>query len=120
MALQKTITLPSGAVGNYIRIGSFFWDRDGSALSVHFNLYADAAHAKSASGAKPAVLAESFARMRLSASTPSAGSTPTAPATQWALVEPGKIAESAIYAAAKTEPAICDLGADILHDAIDV
>lgn len=45
MALQKTITLPNGASGNYIRIGAYTWDRMTREASAHLMLHTSATHA---------------------------------------------------------------------------
>ncbi len=108
MALQKTIKLPGGATGNYIRVASFGWDPEGGVFSAHFLLFADEATAKPADGTKGVPLTPvSFCRLRLSGA-------------QFALLGRGKVTEAAIYALAKTQPLICDLGPTILADAIDV
>ena len=47
MALQKTITLPNGASGNYIRLGAYTWDRVSRECSAHLLLFTTAAQASS-------------------------------------------------------------------------
>lgn len=48
MAFQKSFTLPNGAVGNYIRLTAYFWDRTTKEASAHFSLFASSAYAASA------------------------------------------------------------------------
>jgi hypothetical protein len=45
MALQLPVTLPSGASGNYIRIGVFEWNREYKAAYAQLALFKDAAQA---------------------------------------------------------------------------
>jgi len=47
MALQKTITLPNGAVGNYIQLVTAAADYSAKYVPVEFALFMDAAHAVS-------------------------------------------------------------------------
>ena len=62
MALQKTIALPSGVSGNYIRLTCYRWDRSSLEASAVFALYLDQAHAEA--GAE--YLVPVIAKMRLS------------------------------------------------------
>ena len=48
MALQKTFTLPNGASGNYVRVGTFALDRLTREASIQFMLHGSAALAESA------------------------------------------------------------------------
>ena len=45
MALQKSITLPNTAAGDYIRLGGYRWDRMTREASAHFHLFGSAAAA---------------------------------------------------------------------------
>jgi hypothetical protein len=46
MALQKSITLPNGITGNYIRVGdSYEMNRREESVTAHVTLFFDAAHA---------------------------------------------------------------------------
>lgn len=47
MALQKSITLPNGVTGNYIRIGAHLWDRSTKEASCRLFLFTSAAYAAS-------------------------------------------------------------------------
>ena len=58
MALQKTITLPNGASGSYIRVGAYTWDRQTNEASAHFMLHTDAAFAESAPGSPLCLIAK--------------------------------------------------------------
>jgi len=62
MALQKTIALPSGVSGNYIRLTSYRWDRSTLEASAIFALYLDAAHAQAGAD----YLVPVIAKLRLS------------------------------------------------------
>jgi hypothetical protein len=62
MALNKTISLPSGISGNYIRLTSYRWDRSTLEASAIFALYLDAAHAQAGSD----YLVPVIAKLRLS------------------------------------------------------
>lgn len=62
MALQKTIALPSGVSGNYIRLTCYRWDRQAREASAIFALYLDAAHATSGAD----YLVPVIAKLRLS------------------------------------------------------
>lgn len=44
MALQKSITLPNGATGNYLKVTRFAVDKQTDKLTVELSLFADAAH----------------------------------------------------------------------------
>lgn len=48
MALQKSITLPNGATGNYIRLGPYFVDPLVKEASAQLMLHTNAAYAASA------------------------------------------------------------------------
>lgn len=43
MALQKSITLPNGAAGNYVRVGPYTWDPIAKESSAHLLLFVSAA-----------------------------------------------------------------------------
>jgi hypothetical protein len=62
MALQKNITLPNGASGNYIRVGAYTWDRVRREASAHFALFTSAAHA---TASPTAALCPVIAKVRL-------------------------------------------------------
>lgn len=110
MALQKTIALPSGVSGNYIRLTCYRWDRASQEASAVFALYLDAAHA--AAGAE--YLVPVIAKLRLSGAKFSEylGA---------AALEDHQVAEQ-LYEAAKVEPLLAGGGltAMDLADAIDV
>ena len=61
MAYEKSVTLLSGAVGEYHRVTSFRWDRVAKELQVQISLYLDATTAADPS-AEP--LVREFARYR--------------------------------------------------------
>ena len=65
MALQKTIALPSGISGNYVRLTSYRWDRSTLEASAIFALYLDASHALGGSD----YLVPVIAKLRLSGDT---------------------------------------------------
>lgn len=48
MALQLPVTLPSGASGNYIRVGVFEWNREQRSAYIQLALFKDAAQAAAA------------------------------------------------------------------------
>jgi len=110
MALQKTIDLPSGVSGNYIRLTSYRWDRSTLEASAIFALYLDAAHA--ASGAD--YLVPVIAKLRLSGDK-------FAEYLSSAALADNEIAAQ-IYAAAKSETLLAGGGLTsiILGDALDV
>ncbi len=117
MALQKTITLPSTATGNYIRLGSHLWDNVAKRASAHFDLYASA-EAAAASPGYP--LRQDIAVLRLVGPKFDAYLSTAALA---ALSSPGPDpVRGQLYAAAKAEPLIPggDLTSLSLADAIDV
>lgn len=58
MALQKSITLPNGISGNYIRVGdSYEINRREKTLTAHVTLFLDAAHAQARPDLPLAVIA---------------------------------------------------------------
>lgn len=58
MALQKSITLPTGATGNYIRIGAYTWDRMTREASAHLVLHTSAAQAAARPDAPLCIIAK--------------------------------------------------------------
>lgn len=48
MALTKSITLPNGAAGNYIRLSACTWDRTTREASAHLHLFLSSAQAAAA------------------------------------------------------------------------
>lgn len=116
MALQKTIALPNGAAGNYIRVGAYTWDRVTREASAHLLLYASAAYADSAPKsplcliAKVRLFGDKFDEYLSTAALD-------------ALVDAGPDpVRDQLYAAAKAEPLIPggELTALSLADAVDV
>ena len=110
MALQKTIALPSGVSGNYIRLTSYRWDRSTLEASAIFALYLDAAHASGGSE----YLVPVIAKLRLS------GAKFTEYLGSAALAE-NEIAAQ-LYAAAKAETLLAGGGLTsvVLGDALNV
>ena len=110
MALQKTIALPSGVSGNYIRLTSYRYDRSTLEASAIFALYLDAAHAQDGAD----YLVPVIAKLRLSDAT----------FTQYlgaAALADHQVAAQ-LYAAAKVETLLAGGGLTsvTLDDAIDV
>lgn len=98
MAFQKTISLPSGVSGNYIRVTSYRWDRYAKECSATLSLYLDATHAQG--GGEPLVAV--IAKLRLS------GWQFTEYLGALALAEHAAVAQ--IYAAARVEMLIAGGG----------
>lgn len=105
MAFQKTIDLPSGVSGNYIRVSAFRWDRAAREASVLFALYKDAS---TAAAGQP--LRESVAKLRLEGAVFD---------TWLGNASLGNALEQ-IYMAARAVPVISDFGAEIFAGAVDV
>ena len=110
MALKKTIALPSGISGDYIRLTAFRWDRSTTEATANFALYLDAAHAQDGSD----YLVPVIAKLRLSG----------AKFTQYlsaAALADHQVAEQ-LYAAAKLETLLAGGGLTsvTLADALDV
>lgn len=106
MALQKTIQLPSGVSGNYIRLSSIGeWDPIAKSASFHFALYLS--QASRAAGCSP-LIANPIAKLRLCG----------AKFDQYASAE--NLSAASIYAAAKVEPLVSDFGASAFSGAEDV
>lgn len=108
MAFQKTLTLPSGVAGNYSRLTTYRWDRASREAVALFALYLDAAAASS--GKQP--LTPWIAKLRLT------GDKFDQYLSNAELADHDVIAQ--LYAAAKNEPVVCDFGADVFADALDV
>ena len=108
MALQKTLTLPSGVAGNYSRLISYRWDRAAKEAVALFALYLDAAAA--ASGKQP--VTPWIAKLRLT------GDKFDLYLGNAALEDHDVIAQ--LYMAAKAEPVASDFGQNVFADAIDV
>jgi len=110
MALQKTIALPSGISGNYIRLTSYRWDRSTLEASAIFALYLDAAHAQAGAD----FLVPVISKLRLS------GATFTRYLGAAALADHQVAAQ--LYEAAKNETLLVGGGLDSidLSDALDV
>lgn len=108
MALQKNITLPSGASGNYVRLTTYRWDRATREAVALFGLYVNAAAAQ----AGKETLSPFVAKLRLTGAKFDAYlGGPEARAGN---------AVAQLYAAAKAEPVISDAGADVFSNAQDV
>lgn len=108
MALQKTLTLPSGVAGNYSRLITYRWDRATREAVALFALYLDAAAASS--GKQP--LTPWIAKLRLN------GAKFDQYLSNATLEDHDVIAQ--LYAAAKAEPVASDFGDNVFADAIDV
>ena len=110
MALQKTIALPSGVSGNYIRLTSYRYDRSTLEASAIFALYLDAAHAQDGAD----YLVPVIAKLRLS------GAKFTEYLGAAALADHQVAAQ--LYVAAKVEPLLAGGGLSLidLSDALDV
>ena len=112
MALQKTIALPSGVSGNYIRLSAYRWDRATREASAMFHLYKDAAQAANAP-ASPLCL---IAKVRLF------GAKFDEYLGNAVLGQPGVTVAGQLYEAAKNEP--INAGGDLtildLSEAADV
>jgi len=108
MALQKTLTLPSGVSGNYSRLVTYRWDRATREAVALFALYLDASAA--AAGKQP--LTPWIAKLRLT------GDKFDLYLSNAALEDHDVIAQ--LYTAAKAEPVVSDFGSDVFADAIDV
>lgn len=108
MALQKTITLPSGVSGNYVRLITYRWDRATREAVALFGLYVNAAAAETGKD----TLTPFIAKLRL-----------TGEKFDQYLGNADARAGNAVgllYAAAKAEPVISDAGADVFSNAQDV
>ena len=108
MAFQKTLTLPSGVSGNYIRLISHRWDRQAREAVAWFALYVDATAAQS--GKQP--LTPFIAKLWLQ------GAKFDQYLNNAELASPGILTQ--LYIAAKAEPVSSDFGSDVLADAVDV
>ncbi len=113
MALSKSITLPSGVTGSYIRISAFRWDRNAKEASVLFDLFLDAATAAKA-GSTP--VAPTVAKLRLVGTTAAASGNLSQFDTY---IGAAAVDVAQLYTAAKQEAAISDFGPTILHGAAD-
>jgi hypothetical protein len=110
MALKKQVTLPSQAVGEYWRITSFRWDADAREASALIDLYVSAAARQA--GASP--VRKTLAKLRLT------GADFDAFLSTGALAAADGDVVAQLYLAAKSKPAVCDLGGDVLHNAEDI
>ena len=108
MAFQKSLTLPSGVSGNYIRLIAYRWDRNAREANAIFALYLDAQAAHD--GKDP--LAPCVAKLRLT------GSAFDSHASNVAIA--GKDILAQLYTAAQSEPMISDFGEDVFVNALDV
>lgn len=108
MAFQKSLTLPSGVSGNYIRCIVFRWDRNAREAEALFALYLDQAAAQSGKQS----LTPWIAKLRLEGEKFDEYLSNTALASDDILGQ--------LYAAAKAEPLSCDFGSDVFADAQDV
>lgn len=112
MALQKSIALPNGATGSYIRIGAYTWDRQTNEASAHLMLHTDAAFAESAPNSPLCLIA----KLRLN------GSKFLQYLGNDALSVEGVTVLGQLYSAAKVEPLLAGAGLTTiaLDDAQDV
>lgn len=108
MALQKSITLPNSAAGNYIRLTFYRHDAIARELSAHFMLYASAA-ARIAAPTEPLTM---VAKLRLSGAKFDQYLS-TAALTALSNVGPDRVA-AAVYVAAKAETLIAGGGLTVL------
>lgn len=120
MAFQKTITLPDGRSGDYIRLGKISWDRDVAPREVTacFALFTSDLHAAAADTGDASAITTKLAKLTLrGAKFDEYLATP---------VLAGVLADdpfrAQLYAAAKAEPdcVVCDLGGDVFAVALDV
>lgn len=109
MALQKTISMPSGVSGNYIRLTSHHWSRASRESSAIFSLYLNAATAATSPPLVPVI-----AKLRLTGTAFDAWLSPAVLASA-----DGDILAQ-LYAAAKVGPVISDHGSSVFADADDV
>lgn len=114
MALQKTISLPNGASGNYVRVGTYAIDRLTREASIQFMLHGSAALAASAPDAPLCMIA----KLRLN------GAKFDEYLSSEALAAVGQNIVEQLYVAAKAEPLLAGGGltqAQLdLSDATDV
>lgn len=108
MAFSKSLTLPSGATGDYIRVITYRWDRSAREAVALFALYVSqqAAH----EGKQP--LTAYIAKLRLS------GAKFDQYLGNSVLTDHDAIAQ--LYVAARAEPVSCDFGSDAFADALDI
>ena len=108
MAFQKSLTLPSGATGDYIRVITYRWDRAAREAVALFALYVSAQVAQEGKQA----LTPYIAKLRLTG----------AKFDQYLgnSVLNDHHAISQLYSAARSEPVSCDFGSDVFADALDV
>jgi hypothetical protein len=105
MAFKKTLSLPSGVSGDYIRITAFRWDRGAREASALFALYRDAATAAAGQPLVPVV-----AKLRLEGPK----------FDTWLANANFGNALARIYQAARAEALVSDFGAAIFDQAEDV
>lgn len=108
MAYQKTLTLPSGVSGNYLRLVSFSWDRNVREATAYFALFVD--HAAAENG--KAALTPWVAKLRLE------GAIFDQYLGNAALVGDDILGQ--LYVAAREQPVISDFGDDLFVSAISV
>jgi hypothetical protein len=107
MAFQKSLTLPSGATGDYIRVITYRWDRSAREAVALFALYVSQGAAQEGKQA----LTPYVAKLRLT------GAKFDQYLGNALLADRDAIAQ--LYAAAKVEPVSCDFGSDVFADALD-
>lgn len=114
MALQKSITLPNGSTGNYIRLGTYVVDRLSREASAQFMIHGSAALAESAPDSPLCMIA----KLRLN------GAKFDEYLSSEALAAVGQNIVEQLYVAAKAEPLLAGGGltqAQLdLSDATDV
>lgn len=112
MAFSKNITLPNGTSGNYIRVGSYRWERLTNDASAQFLLYVSQAQAEAAPSSPLCLIAV----LRLN------GAKFGDYLSSASLEASGKTILGAIYSASKIEPLIAggELTAISFTDAADV
>ena len=105
MAFIKTLTLPSGAAGNYTRLITYRWDRTTKEALALFALYSSQ---ESAAQGKPP-FTQFIAKLRLERTKFDEY------LSNDSLTNGDVLAQ--LYLAAKTEPVISDFGSDVFWDA---
>ncbi|PTX95779.1 hypothetical protein [Opitutus sp. ER46] len=117
MALQKSITLPNGATGDYIHISEYARDVDNRYVSCHLNLFTSAAHYASQPAPKQPICL--IAKLRLSGAKYDAYLSTAALA---AVADTEDAVRAQLYVAAKVEPLIAGGGLQSISlvDALDV
>ena len=107
MAFSKSLTLPSGATGDYIRVITYRWDRSAREAVALFALYVS----QQAAWEGKQALTPYIAKLRLT------GAKFDEYLGNSVLTDRDAIAQ--LYAAARVEPVSCDFGSNVFADALD-